>query len=45
MKALALPRDDRGLVAAGAILTLLAYPPFHLIVPSFVCLVPAVMLI
>lgn len=33
------------LVAAGSLLMLLAYPPFHLFVPSFVCLAPAVWLI
>lgn len=45
MRALALPRGDAWLVVAGAVLTVLAYPPFHLFVPSFVCLVPAVLLI
>jgi apolipoprotein N-acyltransferase len=30
---------------AGAVLTVLAYPPFHLFLPSFLCLVPAVLLI
>ncbi|MBI4421601.1 MAG: apolipoprotein N-acyltransferase [Gemmatimonadetes bacterium] len=43
--ALALPRADWPLLAAGALLTLFAYPPFHLVVPSFVCLVPAVWLL
>ncbi|MBI2073257.1 MAG: apolipoprotein N-acyltransferase, partial [Gemmatimonadetes bacterium] len=43
--ALALPRSDWVLVAAGSLLLPLAYPPFHLFVPSFVCLVPAVWLL
>ncbi|MBI3981463.1 MAG: apolipoprotein N-acyltransferase [Gemmatimonadetes bacterium] len=45
MRALALPRGDRWLIVAGAGLTILAYPPFHLLFPSFTCLVPAVLLI
>lgn len=45
MKALQLPRADWPLVAAGALLTVLAYPPFHLFLPSFVSLVPAVWLL
>lgn len=45
MKLFALPRAEWGLIGAGAILTVLAYPPFHLFVPSFLCLVPAVRLI
>lgn len=45
MRALALPRGERFAVLAGALLVVLAYPPFHLFVPSFVCLVPAVWLI
>ncbi len=45
MTALALPRRDWLLVAAGAVLLTVAYPPFHLFVPSFICLVPAVWLI
>jgi len=45
VRALALPRRDWVLVAAGSGLLLLAYPPFHLVLPSFVCLVPAVLLI
>jgi len=45
VRALALPRRDVLLVAAGSLLLVLAYPPFHLFVPSFVCLVPAVWLI
>lgn len=44
MKSLALPGRDWALVVAGALLLTLAYPPFHLLVPSFVCLVPAVLL-
>ena len=45
MKALALPRRDWALVVAGGLLLPLAYPPFHLFVPSFVCLVPVVWLL
>ncbi len=45
MRGLALQRSDWALVGAGAILLTLAYPPFHLLVPSFVCVVPAVFLI
>jgi len=45
VRALALPRGDAWLVAAGAALTVLAYPPFHLFVPSFTCLVPALLLV
>lgn len=45
MTAFALPRRDWLLVAAGAVLLTVAYPPFHLFLPSFVCLVPAVWLI
>ncbi len=45
MTALALPRRDWMLIAAGALLLTLAYPPFHLFVPSFVCLIPAIWLI
>ncbi len=44
-RGLALPRHDWLLVGAGAILLTLAYPPFHLLLPSFVCLVPVVWLI
>ncbi|MDH3496385.1 MAG: apolipoprotein N-acyltransferase [Gemmatimonadota bacterium] len=42
---LALPRRDWALVAAGAVLLALAYPPFHLFLPSFVCVAPVVWLI
>jgi apolipoprotein N-acyltransferase len=42
---LTLPRGDWPLLAAGALLLLLAYPPFHLVLPSFVCLVPVVWLL
>ena len=42
---LALPRGDWPLVAAGALLLLLVYPPFHLLLPSFVCVVPVVWLL
>ncbi len=45
MRALALPRRDWPLVVAGGLLLPLAYPPFHLFVPSFVCLVPVVWLL
>ncbi len=38
-------RRDLCLAAAGAVLVSLSYPPFHLCIPSFVCLVPAVLLI
>ena len=42
---LALPRGDWPLLTAGALLLPLAYPPFHLVLPSFVCLVPVVWLL
>jgi len=45
IRGLALPRGDWGLLLAAAVLTVLAYPPFHLLVPSFVCVVPAVLLL
>jgi len=45
VRRLVLPRADWRLVAAGALLTVLAYPPFNLFFPSFVSLVPAVWLI
>ena len=45
LRGLALPRRDWWLLLAGTVLTVLAYPPFHLLVPSFVCLVPAVWLL
>jgi apolipoprotein N-acyltransferase len=45
VRALALPRRDWAAVAAGAVLVALAYPPFHLFLPSYICLVPAVRLI
>ncbi len=45
MRSLALPGRDWALVVAGALLLTLAYPPFHLLLPSFVCLVPAVLLV
>ncbi len=45
MTAFALPRRDWLLLAAGALLLTLAYPPFHLFVPSFICLAPAIWLI
>jgi apolipoprotein N-acyltransferase len=45
VRALALPRDDWRLIVGGAVLLCAAYPPFHLFLPSFLCLVPAVWLI
>jgi apolipoprotein N-acyltransferase len=45
LSGLALPRGDWPLLAAGALLLPLAYPPFHLILPSFVCAVPVAWLI
>jgi apolipoprotein N-acyltransferase len=45
LRGIALPRGDWWLLLAGAVLTVLAYPPFHLLVPSFVCVVPAVWLL
>ncbi len=45
MRALTLPRGDWALIIAGAVLTTLAYPPFHLFLPSFICLATAVWLI
>jgi apolipoprotein N-acyltransferase len=38
-------RNDWLLIAAGALLNGLAYPPFHLLIPSFICLIPAVWLL
>jgi apolipoprotein N-acyltransferase len=40
-----LPLTDWGLIAAAAVLLTLAYPPFELVVPAFVCLIPAALLI
>lgn len=45
MRALALPKRDWLLIVAGAGLLTIAYPPFHLFLPSFICLVPAVWLV
>jgi apolipoprotein N-acyltransferase len=45
VRGLALPRRDWGWIVAGGVLLPLAYPPFHLFLPSFVCLVPAVWLL
>jgi apolipoprotein N-acyltransferase len=39
------PRRDWPLVAAGAVLFFLAYPPFHLFIPSFLCLMPVAWLV
>jgi apolipoprotein N-acyltransferase len=44
-RGLALPRRDWPLVLAATLLAPLTYPPFHLLLPSFVCLVPAVWLL
>jgi len=38
-------RTDLVLLAVSAILVNLAYPPFHLLVPSFVCLIPALVVL
>ncbi|HEX9691009.1 MAG TPA: apolipoprotein N-acyltransferase [Gemmatimonadales bacterium] len=40
-----LPREDWRLVLGGALLTALAYPPFHLLFPSFLALVPVTWLL
>ncbi len=45
MKPLGLPRGDWLLVLSGGVLVALAYPPFHFILPTFICLIPAVRLI
>lgn len=45
MRFLALPRGDWLLVVGGAVLLCAAYPPFHVLLPSFVCLIPAVWLV
>ncbi len=45
MKGLALPKGDWLLIVASAILLTIAYPPFHLFLPSFTCLIPAIWLI
>ncbi len=45
MRFLALPRGDWLLVVGGAVLLSAAYPPFHLLLPSFICLIPAVWLL
>lgn len=45
MRGLRLTPAEWRLVIAGALLTVLAYPPFNLFVPSFISLVPAVWLI
>lgn len=42
---LRLPAADWRLIVAGGLLSALAYPPFHLLVPSFLALVPAVWLV
>ncbi len=45
VKALALPKQDWPLIAAGGVLLAVAYPPFHLLLPSFACVIPVVWLI
>jgi apolipoprotein N-acyltransferase len=40
-----LPRVDWALISVAAVLLTLAYPPFQLVVPAFVCMVPAALLI
>lgn len=45
MRGLRLSASEWRLVIAGALLTVLAYPPFNLFFPSFLSLVPAVWLI
>lgn len=45
MKHLALPKGDWLLIAGGALLFFFAYPPFHPLLPSFLCLIPAAWLI
>ena len=45
MSFLALPRGDWRLIAGGAVGVCAAYPPFHLFVPSFICLIPIVWLL
>jgi apolipoprotein N-acyltransferase len=40
-----LPLLDWALIGVAAVLLTLAYPPFQLVVPAFVCLVPASLLI
>ena len=45
MKALALPKGDWLLIVASSVLLTIAYPPFHLFLPSFICLIPAIWLV
>ena len=45
MSALALPRGDWLLIGGAAVLLTVSYPPFHLLFPSFLCLIPVVWLI
>ncbi len=40
-----LPRCDWLLISGSAMLLTLAYPPFKLVIPAFICLVPAALLI
>jgi len=40
-----LPRRDWALIAMAAVLLTVAYPPFHFLLPAFVCLVPAAFLL
>ena len=45
LRVVGLPRSDWALIVAAASLLTLAYPPFTLIAPALVCLVPAALLI
>ncbi|UCG85743.1 MAG: apolipoprotein N-acyltransferase [Gemmatimonadota bacterium] len=45
MKGLALPKGDWLLIVASSVLLSIAYPPFHLFLPSLVCLIPAIWLL
>ena len=40
-----LPRGDRTAAVASALLLNLAFPPFHFLVPSLLCLVPAIVVL
>jgi apolipoprotein N-acyltransferase len=44
VKGLLVPAGDWRVIAAGAVLLTVAYPPFHLLLPSFVALIPPVLL-
>jgi apolipoprotein N-acyltransferase len=45
VKWIRLPIADWPLAAAGAFLLVMSYPPFHFVIPSFICLIPAVWMI